>query len=759
MLFFWLNKILLLFSPYYNSYTPIMKRTTFIILIAVISMQASAQNINRYKLSAMLRQICLERRCELSLQQKAPENDTRKVCSFIKIHGTDGTQLLNEYGCRPLAKYGDVYIAEIPLKSIAPLSVNRNVERIEAGHRCSALMDSVPINVDALPAYACTELSQAFTGKGVVMGIEDIGFDLTHPNFYNSSLTEYRIKRYWDQLSTDTIGSLMPVGAEYTTEDAIKQYAHSRDGLIQSHGTHTLGIAAGSGYNTNYRGIAYESDICLVSNAASEDALLIDSADWNKYTSATDALGFKYILDYATAQGKPGVVSFSEGESQDLYGDNKLLYEVLDSMTGAGRIIVASAGNDGHLCTYVDKPKVKPSAGTYILSYNNKVYLQSRGDDKYALRLVFHDDVYGSDTLMINTDDVIAAPDSLVRDTLIVGRHPYFIAAGAYPSCYNAKDLVMELLVSSSMPVGVDKKVSVEAVGTDAHVEMFLLSGNFVNEGSLCDGQSAYSIHSPSSAPSVICVGATTYRKGFVDYRGDYHEENELIEGPGNGYRACYSSIGPTLDGRIKPDVLAPGTNVISSYSSYYMENCPDASDLKSNVAVFDFNGRKYAWNSNMGTSMSSPVVGGAIALWLQARPTLTPKDILSVLSRTCIRRDHKLTYPNNFYGYGEIDVYKGLLDVLDLVQNVDISSYQSALTKVLVMDGGKQLRIHFNETADAPFEIRIYSVNGSMIKKLSFKPGLQDYDIDAAGMQKGIYAVQISSKNARATGSSLIRL
>jgi hypothetical protein len=103
--------------------------------------------------------------------------------------------------------------------------------------------------------------------------------------------------------------------------------------------------------------------------------------------------------------------------------------------------------------------------------------------------------------------------------------------------------------------------------------------------------------------------------------------------------------------------------------------------------------------------------------------------------------------------------VYKGLLDVLDLVQNVDISSYQPALAKVLVMDGGKQLRIHFNETADAPFEIRIYSVNGSMIKKLNFKPGLQDYDIDATAMQKGIYAVQISSKNARATGSSLIRL
>ncbi|MDO4195174.1 MAG: peptidase, partial [Prevotellaceae bacterium] len=103
---------------------------------------------------------------------------------------------------------------------------------------------------------------------------------------------------------------------------------HSRDGLIQAHGSHTLGTAAGSGFGTKYRGIAFESDICLVNNAVNSDMELIAEQDVDKYTHATDALGFKYIFDYAKSQGKPCVISFSEGSTQDLYGDDILYNEI-----------------------------------------------------------------------------------------------------------------------------------------------------------------------------------------------------------------------------------------------------------------------------------------------------------------------------------------------------------------------------------------------------------------------------------------------
>ena len=67
---------------------------------------------------------------------------------------------------------------------------------------------------------------------------------------------------------------------------------------------------------------------------------------------------------------------------------------------------------------------------------------------------------------------------------------------------------------------------------------------------------------------------------------------------------------------------------------------------------------------------MACPVVAGTIALWLQAVPTLTREDIIGVFSRTCRKPDETLTYPNNVYGHGEIDAYRGLLDILGIDKN-----------------------------------------------------------------------------------------
>ncbi|MBR6920264.1 MAG: hypothetical protein IKN37_08130, partial [Bacteroidales bacterium] len=44
-----------------------------------------------------------------------------------------------------------------------------------------------------------TDLTQGFTGKGVIIGVTDWGFDYTHPVFYDTSMTRYRVLRAWDQ--------------------------------------------------------------------------------------------------------------------------------------------------------------------------------------------------------------------------------------------------------------------------------------------------------------------------------------------------------------------------------------------------------------------------------------------------------------------------------------------------------------------------------------------------------------------------------
>ena len=53
--------------------------------------------------------------------------------------------------------------------------------------------------------------------------------------------------------------------------------------------------------------------------------------------------------------------------------------------------------------------------------------------------------------------------------------------------------------------------------------------------------------------------------------------------------------------------------------------------------------------------------MAGTIALWMQAIPTLTRQDVMEALAATAVRKDTSLTYPNNKYGYGEIDARAGL--------------------------------------------------------------------------------------------------
>jgi len=96
-----------------------------------------------------------------------------------------------------------------------------------------------------------------------------------------------------------------------------------------------------------------------------------------------------------------------------------------------------------------------------------------------------------------------------------------------------------------------------------------------------------------------------------------------------SGQRTSFSSVGPTADGRIKPDVMAQG-------SSVYAAGVNNASDYK------------YV----SGTSFSCPLTAGAAALLLEAHPTWTNLDIMEALKMTAENN----TDPNNWIGWGIID-------------------------------------------------------------------------------------------------------
>lgn len=678
-----------------------------------------------------------------------------RLCAFVQVKDK-ADSVFRANACRQLARFGDIYIADVPLSRVGHLSLCREVSRIEAGRGMHALNDSAALHVNALPAMnGQAPLTQAFSGKGVVVGIQDVGFDLTHPNFYDRSLANYRIKALWDQLSADTVGSTMYVGAEYTTQEALLAYRHSRDGIKQNHGTHTLGTAAGSGFDTGYRGIAYESDICLVSNVVADDKEFVDSAEYAKYTYALDALGFKYIFDYAERHHQPCVISFSEGSQQDFRGDDRLFYQVLDSLTGPGRIIVSSAGNTGHFLTYFHKAAGAESMGSFLIPDHDMAYFTLKADRPFTLRLKG----YGAevDSLLIPSAAVMAAADSEYVDTVRWAGHDMVVGMVGYASTYNPGETAFDVVVRSLTPSDITIPLSFELVGRDASVEFFAGRGWLTSNSldpALHAGEHKYSVNSPSSAPAVICVGSTSYRTGFTNEKGTYIP---TLSGVG-GERSDFSSMGPTFDGRIKPDVMAPGVDLTSSYNSFFLEHYDYPASMDPVIKRFEWNGRTYAWSNNSGTSMAAPVVGGAIALWLQARPDLTKADIMDVLAHTCRRPDPSLSYPNNAYGYGEIDVYRGLLYILGIDGIKGVSTSQPAKVR-FTLSAHSQLAIHIDGGQTNHLLVRIYSVSGQLMMTHAFAEAGGHYSLDMSSLPKGVYAVQVKGRGEGTTGSTLIRL
>ena len=613
--------------------------------------------------------------------------------------------------------------------------------RIEASPSGHVLMDTTSIILNAVPVYEGTNLPQAYSGHGVVMGVMDIGFDLTHPNFYSADTTRYRIKRFWDMLSQDTIGSAFPVGRDYTTREQLLSLGHARDGLDYDHGTHTVGIAAGSGYDTSYRGIVPDADICLVANAVSSDLKYIDSADVYKYTYATDALGFKYLFDYAKSVNKPCVASFSEGSSQDFYGYDQLYYAFLDSLSGPGRIIVASAGNDGNKGNYLHKPLGIESAGTFLRSYDSTMVVVMKAKEDFNVRLVAYTNPY--DTLMVSLRQVVESEDSMM-----VCRLPNYTAVfEAYPSCYDDTEICLDLTLVADRDVGGSPRLSLELLGIDADVELWRINGllnTYPVNPLLADGQSDHYISSPASAPSVICVGATSWRDKVVRILGDTISYDKGTD----GRKAMFSSTGPTFDGRIKPDCVAPGNYIYSSYSSYKLENHPD--DVYMHTSHFSFNGRTYPWGVDCGTSMSTPAVAGAIALWLEACPTLTTNDVIGVLERTCRHYDASLVYPNNSYGYGEVDVYAGLLDVLGFSAIRDIPRQHTAARITI---SGRTLHVVLPEESKADIPLSIYDLSGRPVFNANLSRNALSYSFTLPSMLPSVYAVCVGNT------STLLRL
>jgi len=144
------------------------------------------------------------------------------------------------------------------------------------------------------------------------------------------------------------------------------------------------------------------------------------------------------------------------------------------------------------------------------------------------------------------------------------------------------------------------------------------------------DGPQLRSIGSPGIDPLVITVGAL-------------NDVDTIV--PGDDVVADFSSRGPTIDNLVKPDVLAPGTNIISLRAP---GSVMDKKSKESRV------GEWYA--SFSGTSMATPVCAGVVAQMLQLNNSMTPEQVKARLMETARKLGG---LDPNIQGAGVIDIKK----------------------------------------------------------------------------------------------------
>ena len=170
-------------------------------------------------------------------------------------------------------------------------------------------------------------------------------------------------------------------------------------------------------------------------------------------------------------------------------------------------------------------------------------------------------------------------------------------------------------------------------------------------------GSPVGSISDLATCDSVISVGAYCSRRSYIDHDGQ--ERVMTLCNPND--IAYFSSFGPDERGVDRPDVCAPGFALLSS------GHRSDAKSVRNTwLADETIEGIAYPFYSNQGTSMSAPVVTGAIALMLQINPRLTPSMIKDILKRTSVKDEYVLNGDERRWGAGKLDVNAAINDVIE---------------------------------------------------------------------------------------------
>jgi subtilisin family serine protease len=205
-----------------------------------------------------------------------------------------------------------------------------------------------------------------------------------------------------------------------------------------------------------------------------------------------------------------------------------------------------------------------------------------------------------------------------------------------------------------------------------------------------------------------------------------------------------FSNIGPYLGDAVKPMIVAPGAVISAGYNSY-------AADFsKSNVALTakqKVGIKDYYYGVMSGTSMATPVVTGTIALWLEANPELSPKDIENIFKETA-RKDGAtgFTPTNEKRGYGKIDAYEGLKKAIQYTE-VGVNDVFNSETPITLLKQADEWRVLFGSN-ESYADLAVYTTSGRQVLSQHIKDIRRgdEATVSLSGLAPGVYVIKINT-------------
>jgi minor extracellular serine protease Vpr len=665
-------------------------------------------------------------------------NDKYYVGALVKVNSMLSTSDLTSLGVIVSTQLNDLWTLRIPLDKVTELLSVEGIDFIEISSDLAPELDTslASTRVDSVH-QGLGGLDRAYFGSGVIIAVIDWGFDYTHPNFYDTTLTYMRLTRAWDQNKTQgTPPNGYSFGSEYVGASQLQ--AAQQDTLYVfgpgSHGTHVAGIAGGSGSGVINYGAAPDAELLLIS-LRRDAASLIDA--------------FSYVTNYAASVNKPYVINMSFGSHLGPHDGSSLKNYGIDILNGPGKVFVGSAGNNGSNGFHLERDFTSTDDTLKtVVNFNNTIddsfgqtlSMWGSANSSFSVSLMLVDN---QNQTVYETPFYYSSEEPSLDEQMDFGGNELHIRMQSVSSHFlnNKPNIRMEVRNTTGY------KTVLKVHSEDSHVHIWSnvrMNNRYTNWGvdltssypGATAGNIAYGLGEPGGVgKNVITVGSY---------------QAELILSGTNflyGHLSGFTSRGPTVDGRTKPDVSSTGQNVLSSVNSF------DETNATGFTAQTEFNGRTYGFKRFSGTSMSGPMVAGIVALMLESFPTMSATQAKQILKMTA-RLDTRTgdINPNEGtldWGWGKANALAAILAAKTLSNIPDVKLVENNFV-VYPNPSNTHVNIRFNEGASfsSPIELTVFSLEGRIVSEKELIPSAEMI-VSTAEFPNGIYLFQFVVENS----------